>query len=390
MNPQQEKSSESIRVLWIAPNLNDYKAKFLNVLAEEPEIDLTVIAGSRMSTTGHRYEAADHLFQRMDVSVSKSRFGYSPKAFKAIFKTLRAENSDVVLMPMEKKHLPLIVALAALRLTMKFRLVSYNHASIRSKRPQVTRGDLRFTRFFFHLYDHIIFYTEGAMKWAVEQGLIRQSKASFANNTLDAESIWEQHSFRLNRSSPCKLLFIGRLIPSKRPDLLLEYFSELSGRIPNIQLEIIGDGPQSALVENRASQDARITWHGAIVDESKISKLMDQAHAVFVPGDSGLSIVHAFCYGKPYITLDIPTAIHGPELEYIQHKVNGLILSGPMESNVQQMADFLLDGPAYEDYCRHALETSKSLSVQNWKTQVVDALQRSLDVVGQTAALQER
>ena len=185
--------------------------------------------------------------------------------------------------------------------------------------------DMRFTRFLFRLYDRVIFYTEQAMDWAVDSNLLPKEKAFFASNTLDTDEIWEHYNFQINKSENKVILFIGRLIQSKRVDLIFTYYKELRKHLPELQLIIIGDGPEAPIVKSMINEDGSITWLGAVVDEGKIAYYMRRTHLVFIPGSSGLSIVHALCYGKPYATIQ---GKHGPEFAHLEDNVNGLVLEG--------------------------------------------------------------
>ena len=101
-----------MNVLWISPNLNDYKARFLEYLGEGTGPEITVMAGAKNTKKGHRYEESGHKFQRVDVNVSKSWFGFHPMVYWRCFSLLRNKSFDVVLMPVEKKHIFLICFLA--------------------------------------------------------------------------------------------------------------------------------------------------------------------------------------------------------------------------------------------------------------------------------------
>ena len=304
----------------------------------------------------------------------KRRFAFSPPVYVRLFREIVTGNYDVVLMPIEKKHLPLILLLAAARRLIGFRLVSYNHPLLRSSDGKVTAMDWWLTRLAFRLYDRVVFYTEEARDWAVAEGLIDRRKAFFANNTLDTATVWEHYQFSVNRSNPKRVVFIGRLVKNKRLDLLLDYYRALKLHLPDLRLEIIGDGPQAHLAERAAVADPQITWHGAIVDERRIAEIMKRSHVVFVPGHSGLSVVHAFCYGRPYLTCaDYPA--HPPEICYLDDAVNGLLLSGDnIASDVPRILRLLADESEYARFCTAAFETAKHLSVENWCRQMSEAL----------------
>ncbi|GAB6907137.1 hypothetical protein DESC_390008 [Desulfosarcina cetonica] len=360
-----------VKILWIAPNLNHYKARFLSRLNQRREIDIYVFAGATNKQLGHT-EGKERDFKFTTVPVVKEKFSYNPIVYIRIGSLIRRENFDWVLMPAEKKNIPLILYLYILKKIIGFKLITYNHPMLRfnsipGRLEKLTPLTL------FSLYDKVIFYTYQSMKLAIESNIINRAKAAYANNTLDTDHIWKFYSFRVNSSEPKRLLFIGRLVPYRELDLLLRYFRWLKTMLPGVELIVIGDGPEAPKIQKAAADDPQITWCGAITDEALVAKEMQRAHAVFMPGHSGLSIVHAFAYGKPYIaSANYPN--HPPEIDYLQDGVNGLLLNGNMESNLARIAGLLDDAKAYERMCRAAFAKAQELSIANWCAQLKTAL----------------
>jgi len=359
-----------LKVLWVAPILNHYKARFLNRLSGTGRVELTVLAGKSPASMGHRDHGGTESFVRVDVDRAKGRFEFHPEVYRAIKRLVRAERYDVVLLPMEKKTLVLALYLWRLKRRHGFKLACYTHPVTRGSRLGPW-ADKTLTRLMFALYDRVIFYTEAARDWALKTGLTRPDKAFFANNTLDTRDIRKHYDFEVNRAGHKTLLFIGRLTANKNLGLLLDYHRALGKRLPGTRLRVIGDGPRRGLIEQAAKADPLIEWFGAIVDEAKIAGHMRLAHLVLVPGWSGLSIVHAFCYGKPYATV---AGEHPPEFSYLKDNVNGLVLSGDVDADAERMAGFLSDHEAYAEACRAAFETANSLSIENWLDQMAAAL----------------
>jgi hypothetical protein len=89
---------------------------------------------------------------------------------------------------------------------------------------------------------------------------------------------------------------------------------------------------------------------------------------VFIPGHSGLSINHAFAYGRPYVTLQGPS--HAPELEYIDQGVNGFVLDGDFDSNIETINNLLLNRTILETFCDNAKSKGEYLSVEKWVNQL--------------------
>jgi glycosyltransferase involved in cell wall biosynthesis len=145
------------------------------------------------------------------------------------------------------------------------------------------------------------------------------------------------------------------LTANKGVESLFEYYAEL--RKHGIGLVVIGDGPERDRVANAVSRYPEIEWLGATDDEGVIAEQMRRTHLVFVPGHSGLSIVHSFCYGKPYVTL--AGRHHPPEIDYLEDRGNGLLLAGDFRENVAAIVGLLEDEQAYEGYCRRAFATQR-------------------------------
>jgi len=352
------------KVLWISPNLNHYKTKFLNRLCEVTSWDIEVIAGRQISSEGHVQDKGKRKFQQINLTANKKSFQYSVTLYITLVKLLALKRFHTVLMPMEKKHFLLIIFLFILKKMFCFELVSYNHPLTKNKVRDLN-VEKKITKLFFLLYNKIIFYTEESCNWAIQNNLLNEQKAFWANNTLDTEAIWRQYAFKINTSSEKTIMFIGRLIPSKRLDMLFQYFKVLKKKIPNVKLIIIGDGPNADLVKKEAKNDQNIFWRGAIVDENRICQEMLNTHLVFLPGASGLSIVHSFCYGKPYITLK-DCKSHGPEISYLEDGNNGLILDNDIIANTDRISSLLHDNKIYESMCHNAFNKARELSIDNW------------------------
>ena len=361
-----------MKVLWLAPSFNHYKARFLNHLAIRTGVDLIILSGTGRNNMGDQELDENWSFKQIKVNVPKRDFGNS-KLVRQELKTIFA-NFDWILIPAEKKNLLLFLYAMKLRKANKnVRLFSYNHPVLKSRNGKITSLDRLLTKFYYNNLDRVIFYTEQSHDWAIETGLINSNKAYWANNTIDNLEVQKHYVYELPPVNKQRLLFIGRLIASKRIDLLIEYFVRLKMHIPNLQLEIIGDGPENHVVKTAIENGCEgINWHGALVDEDKIAPIMLKSSIVFIPGHSGLSINHAFAYGRPYITLEGPS--HAPELDYIDNDKNGYVLDGDFESNIQFITDLLVNRNKLSQFCDNSKLKGEYLSVQKWVEQIKSSL----------------
>lgn len=361
------------RILWVLPNYNFYNIQRINLLNSFYEI--TVIAGKSDSKLGFDNNGIKSLSKVLNAQTTKKNFGFSFNVLNLVHKNL--DNKKYVYLACEKKNLLLLLSLLFVRLFLrkKFKLFSYNHLELKSKNSRFKWLDNLMTIFFFKVYDKIVFYTEQSCTKAIEKGYINKSKAFWANNTLDNSEISKRYIFTKPNQDCFTFLFIGRLVPSKNIGVLLDYFLEIKRQLPNhlIKLEIIGDGPQSFLVKEVINKNQNIVWHGTLIDEEKILPIMSRSNIIFVPGLSGLSINHAFFYGRPYMT--IKSDNHGPEIDYLKDNINGCILKGEKQSDIEFIKILVNDKLRIMDWSINAFETSKSLSVDLWVKQMVNAIE---------------
>lgn len=364
-------TSTEIKVLWLAPSMNHYKSRFLNHLAIDASIRLCVFSGTGRQKMGDQTLKGDWNFEQIDVDVPKKDFGTS----KLVKEKLRAIFSefDWIMIPAEKKNIPLFLFALKLRKRHKqVRLFSYNHPILKSGNGKVTMLDKWVTKFYFRTLDRVIFYTEPSYKWALKENLISKHKAYWANNTVDDTEIKKYYSYQLPPENSTVIVFIGRLIPSKRIPDLLAYYSRIKQDLPDVTLEVIGDGPESHLVSSASSLDDSITWHGTLIDEAKIAPILKRASLVFIPGHSGLSVNHSFSYGRPYITLQGPS--HAPELDYLDEGKNGYVLDNDFEANISTIKNLLSDRVVLERFCDNAKQKGDYLSVLKWVEQMKQSL----------------
>jgi len=363
-------------ILWIAPNLNHYKVRQLNKLSSQVD-GLRVLHGSVNESAGHKMPDKKEIhFDRVSVKSTKEKFGWDFAVYKTIIQELKGNDIKLVVMPMERKHVSLILFLFALKFVFKFRLATYNHHYLqRREHKNGLRSffDRKGVRLITRLYDIVVYYTEGGMRRSIEEGMVCKRKAFFTSNTIDVERI-----FRITDGNEIKpennILFIARIIPSKRVDILLEYFQEIKKHLKDSKLFIIGGGHGIEKYKDISEGHEDVCWLGGIVEEETIAKYMNISKIVFVPGASGLSIVHSFAYKKPYVTLNVKT--HGPEIDYLVNDINGLILPfDDKQNNIRKIVKLLNDDAYYREMSEAAYETVKKLTLENWVKNMRNALQ---------------
>jgi glycosyltransferase involved in cell wall biosynthesis len=115
----------------------------------------------------------------------------------------------------------------------------------------------------------------------------------------------ECHPSALRADERTRLLFVARLVPEKKPDLLLEAFAAAIARLPAaIRLDFVGTGPCEASLRRRIEElglSDRVHLHGAIYETDLLRPLYDEAIATFSTGYVGLSSTQSFGFGVPML-----------------------------------------------------------------------------------------
>ena len=105
------------------------------------------------------------------------------------------------------------------------------------------------------------------------------------------------------------LLYLGRLVPEKRPELLIEAFKGLE---TDKRLVVAGDGSDTSEFERSlhalAKGDPRILFTGFVSGEP-LEELYSNAYAYVLPSDvegMPMSLLEAMAYGRCCVTSDVP------------------------------------------------------------------------------------
>lgn len=103
-----------------------------------------------------------------------------------------------------------------------------------------------------------------------------------------------------------RIVFIGRLVRTKRPDHAVAAFRMIAAAFPGAVLDVVGDGYYAEALAREAHSG--VVLHGAVSDAEK-SALLDAASLVLLPGTRegfGMVALEAAAHGVPVVAYDIP------------------------------------------------------------------------------------
>lgn len=117
----------------------------------------------------------------------------------------------------------------------------------------------------------------------------------------EKNNIKKKHGF-FKDSNLKTILFLGRLTPTKKIDLLIKSINKLNFKEVSYNLLIVGEGPQRSILEKISKKGIElgfIHFYGETYEESKLSDLIYSSDLMISPGNTGLNAVHALSYGTP-------------------------------------------------------------------------------------------
>lgn len=219
--------------------------------------------------------------------------------------------------------------------------------------------------------DHYFAYTELSARVLAEQGMPPE-RVTVVQNAIDTTRLiaWratvipaerEQQLHNLELKGECSGLFLGSLTLEKYIPFLLDAAVLLRKRFPEFELLVVGDGPLRNLVLEFVAKHPWAHWVGSALDREKVV-LGSLCQIMLNPGMVGLNILDAFAMGLPMVTTDC--GIHSPEIAYLEHGRNGLLMPCSLEAFVEGVTSLLVDSlhrqtmvaACLEDAARYTLD----------------------------------
>ncbi len=198
---------------------------------------------------------------------------------------------------------------------------------------------------------------------------VPRSRIFMSPNTLPTEEIGDQvdrvsldvlDRLRRDLKVGCRhiVVYLGRLVEEKNPELLVEAAVLSSVREIPFHAIFVGDGPlRGELKAWGGSRGLPVSFvgHQSVTEAAPYLKMAD---VVCVPGMTGLAVVHAFAAGRPYVTCELSD--HSPEITYLRDGVNGRLIQGRSgEALCQALIELLRDDCARRQMGERARQTAR-------------------------------
>ncbi len=316
------------RVVFLAPYVKHYRLPFYDLLYQvlrEDGIELCVVYGQPNSLHDARKDnvSPPPLYGRP----VKSYWIADRLTYQAAWHELAG--ADLVITPAENKMLvnPLLLALRA---SGAKRVAFWGKGDIKPAR--LTRPDAWLRQKVAGAVDWWFAYTQetaqnlrrngvGCGITAVENA-IDTNELRRACEGITPACIREARQTMGVGSGPTGI-YCGNLSRNKHLDFLFASAHLIHQQIPGFTLIVMGNGPLRKQVEFSATHERFIRFVGPRIGQEK-ALFLRMADLFLLPGSVGLAILDSFAAGLPLITTALPT--HGPEISYLEHGINGLLV----------------------------------------------------------------
>ena len=187
-------------------------------------------------------------------------------------------------------------------------------------------------KLYYTLGDDVFVYGQYSKRLMIQEG-IKEKNIHVIYNSLDYDNhkilrnklIRSDVYINIFRNTYPVIIFIGRLVESKKLEYLLKAQHELIRQNIIINVIFIGNGEEVRrlkIIAKHNKIDKYVYFHGSCYNEKEISKFIYNADICVSPGNIGLTAIHSLSFGTPVITHNQPK-FQGPEFEAIIEGING-------------------------------------------------------------------
>lgn len=368
MGSEKHQDEKSIRVALVQPSLAKYRIPVFRELANRPGIDLKVYYGERPglgNVEPEGFEAEQARLRNPQVLGQKFFF------HGAQWSHATPKSCDVLVINWTPRYINQWAAL----LKAKWNgvpTVLWGHGFSKRDRWWWRMARIAVAR----MGTCLLFYDSNTAESYQAQGW-DPKKLFVAGNSIDHSSIeqarasWLKNPERLQEfrkenqleEGPV-ILYVSRLLPQNRLDLLLAATAKLSEQIRGLRTVIIGNGDDQRLILEALAKEYGISdqthFLNGIYNEEDLAPWFLSADVFCYPENIGLSILHAYWYGVPLVTSD-RRQCQNPEIVVFQDQVNGLAYKhGNVDSLAGALRKLLEDAPLKESMSKAARETVES------------------------------
>jgi glycosyltransferase involved in cell wall biosynthesis len=133
-------------------------------------------------------------------------------------------------------------------------------------------------------------------------------------------------------------IYCGAMYPEKRFDFLTEACDGIRRLVPGFEMLFLGTGSEASIVKQFAESRPWVHYVGPKYGTDRVPYFL-LSDAFLMPSLVGLAVLDCFALGTPLLTTNLPG--HGPEIEYLQHDVDGIVSDNSLDAYVSAVSEVL-------------------------------------------------
>ncbi len=187
--------------------------------------------------------------------------------------------------------------------------------------------------------DHFLPYSSHSSEYLQKRLFVPKYKITVAHNAIDTSILrkefieWQKND---SKRVPYRIVFVGRLVPRKNIDLLIEAFKNILNIYPKASLKIIGEGSDMDNLKNIAEKldvAEKVNFIGGIYDDKILANHLLKASLFVMPSVGGLGFNSAMACALPIIY----THADGTEKDIFKEGVNGWFFNGSLRDLTEKI-----------------------------------------------------
>jgi glycosyltransferase involved in cell wall biosynthesis len=354
------------RILFVGVGLTHYYNQVLNRLQSDLGVEIHNVVAS--NGAGHTGEGVLQTNRGVDFRVVRLREFVVPpyyRSFRGLARSIWSLSPDVVVASADyltafafDPLLHLARWRSGARLIVKsipFQVPRYQESLAviaQGPRPPIGRALLALQAASYRAADAHVNYVDEAVDIYGSYG-VSAARIFVTGNSPDTDGLFLARE-RIAAAPPIlppsdhRIIHVGRLVPWKRVDLLIEALARVRCRVPSAELVVVGEGPERPRLEAlaRNTGQARVVrFVGGVYEPEELGRYL-QASAVYVlAGMGGLSINDAMCFGKPVVC----SICDGTEKHLVREGHNGAFFEAGNPESLAGAISRILDDPVLRD-----------------------------------------
>lgn len=174
-----------------------------------------------------------------------------------------------------------------------------------------------------------------------------------------------------------KLVFVGRLVPIKRPDLAIKAMPDILKKF-DAELSIAGIGPQEKELKQLVGElnlEKSVKFLGSVEHDKALPKLLADSDVFVAPATAGFTLMEALACGMPIVAANIEWA-----KEAIKDDKNGLLTkSGSVEDLAKAIIKVLENPKLAKNLGVNARKTAEErFSLDIWKDREIELYKKAI------------